>query len=193
MNTTSASLLERLQQPAPAAADWKRFHDLYLPLLRNWLTRTPGLGDESEDVVQEVLIVVFNKVPEFRRQREGSFRTWLRKVTANRVRTWWRTRQRRPLVGVDPTDLFLSQLEDPTSQLSRRWDQEHDRHIFEKLLTAVKPDFEETTWKAFQLFAIENRKAYDVADELGISQNAVLLAKSRILKRLREESAGLLD
>lgn len=193
MNTTSASLLERLQQPVASSADWKRLHDIYLPLVRSWLARTPGLADESDDVSQEVLVIVFRELPDFRRQREGSFRAWLRTVTANRVRTWWRNRRRQPVVGFDPTDEFLSQLEDPNSQLSQRWDQEHDQHIFAKLLAIVQPDFDSRTWKAFRLFALENRKALEVAAELGITENAVLLGKSRILKRLREESKGLLD
>lgn len=193
LNTTPASLLERLQQPVATPADWKRLHDLYLPLVRSWLARTPGLADEADDVAQEVLVVVFRELPEFRRQREGSFRAWLRKVTANRVRMWWRNRRQRPAVGFDPTEEFLSQLEDPSSQLSRRWDQEHDQHIFEKLLAVVKPDFDSRTWEAFRLFALEDRTALEVAEELGITENAVLLGKSRILKRLRKESTGLID
>jgi hypothetical protein len=32
-----------------------------------------------------------------------------------------------------------------------------------------------------------------VAPELGMSENAVVLTKSRFLKRLREEPAGLID
>jgi RNA polymerase sigma-70 factor, ECF subfamily len=193
MNTTSASLLERLQQSGPIAADWQRLHDLYLPLIRSWLARTPGLADEAADVAQEVMIVVFRELPGFQRQREGSFRAWLRLVTANRVRTWQRARQRQPQVGLDSTADFLSQLEDSSSQLARQWDREHDRHVFDKLLSMVEADFEPLTWKAFRLFALKERKAAEVAAELGLSENAVLLAKSRILKRLREESAGLVD
>jgi RNA polymerase sigma-70 factor (ECF subfamily) len=158
-------------------ADWRRLHDIYFPLVRSWLARTPGLADESDDVSQEVLVVVFRELPEFRRQREGSFRAWLRKVTANRLRTWWRSRRRQPLAAFDPTEEFLAQLEDLDSQLSRRWDQEHDHHIFEKLLAVVKPDFDERTWEAFRLFAIEGRKAVEVAEKLGIRENAALISQ----------------
>jgi RNA polymerase sigma-70 factor, ECF subfamily len=189
LSITPTSLLERLQRPVASPADWQRLHDLYLPLVRIWLGCTPDLANEADDVAQEVLIVLFRELPEFRRQQEGSFRAWLRKVTANRVRTWWRIHQRQPSVGFDE---FLSQLEDPSSQLSRRWDQEHDQHVFEKLLAIVKCDFDPITWRAFQLFVLDSRKALDVANELGISENAVLLCKSRILRRLREESKGLL-
>ena len=42
-------------------------------------------------------------------------------------------------------------------------------------------------------FVVRDRPAADVAAELGISVNSVYLAKSRVLRRLREELAGLLD
>lgn len=189
MNSTPTSLLERLQRPVASSDDWKRLHDLYLPLVRAWLARTPCIGNEADDVAQEVMLILLREIPKFRRRREGSFRVWLRKVTTNRVRAWWRGRQRQPFVGFDE---FLSQLEDPNSPLAQSWNQEHDQHIFEKLLAVVKSDFDPTTWQAFRLFVLENRKALEVAAELGLTENAVLLCKSRILKRLREESAGLL-
>jgi DNA-directed RNA polymerase specialized sigma24 family protein len=39
---------------------------------------------------------------------------------------------------------------------------------------------------------MEGRKAADVATELGIKVDSVIQAKSRILKRLREEAGELL-
>jgi RNA polymerase sigma-70 factor (ECF subfamily) len=117
----------------------------------------------------------------------------LRQVTVNRVRRWRKARRRQPAAGLDPTDDFLSQLEDPASDLSQQWDQDHDRHVFDQLMTVVKADFEPATWEAFQQFALQGQKAAEVAARLGLSENAVLLAKSRVLKRLRQEAAGLLD
>jgi RNA polymerase sigma-70 factor (ECF subfamily) len=54
-------------------------------------------------------------------------------------------------------------------------------------------EFQPVTWKACWEFVVCDRKADDVASELGVSVNAVYLAKSRVLRRLREELAGLLD
>jgi RNA polymerase sigma-70 factor (ECF subfamily) len=86
----------------------------------------------------------------------------------------------------------LNQLEDPNSDLAREWDHDHDRHVCQKLLHLVKSDFELNTWDAFSRFAPEGRPAASVATELGISENAVLLAKSRVLKRLRREAGDFL-
>ena len=192
VNPTSVSLLDRLKLARPESPDWLRLQDLYLPLIRSWLRRVPGLGDESADLAQEVLVVVVRGIHDFDRQREGSFRVWLRQVTVNRVRTYRRQRLRRPTVGLDPADGFLDRLADPHSQLAREWDAEHDRHVVERLLAVVQPDFSPKTWEAFQRFGVDGEPAGRVARELGLSENAVILAKSRILKRLREEAGDLL-
>jgi RNA polymerase sigma-70 factor, ECF subfamily len=191
VNSTSLSLLDRLKSARPDASDWTRLQGIYLPLIERWLARVPGLGHESADLAQEVLIVVTRELPRFDRQREGSFRAWLRLVTVNRIRTYRRKRYRIPAVGLDPADGFLERLSNPNDELAREWDRDHDAHVFQKLMSLVQPDFAPKTWAAFQRFAVDGVPAARVAEELGLSENAVILAKSRILKRLRQEGGGL--
>ena len=74
MNPTSQSLLERLKRPRPDAADWRRLHDLYRPLIGQWLARMSDLRNEADDLAQEVLVVVFRELPNFERRREGPAR-----------------------------------------------------------------------------------------------------------------------
>jgi RNA polymerase sigma-70 factor (ECF subfamily) len=81
---TSASLLERLRSASDEAA-WQILDDLYRPLIRSWLRRDPTLGEEADDVVQEVMGVLVRELPGFQRQRTGSFRRWLRTITAHRL------------------------------------------------------------------------------------------------------------
>ena len=192
MNPTPTSLLERLRVAAPDAEEWERLHEIYAPLIRQWLLRAPGLNGEVPDLVQEVLLVVVRKLPAFERQREGSFRCWLRTIATNQLRECWKRKKRQPAL-IDEAYDFLAQLEDPASELSRQWDREHDRFVLEKLFKTVQADFSPATWQAFRRFAVDGLPAKNVASELGINENAVLLAKVRVLKRLRQESAGLLD
>ncbi|MFI5455390.1 MAG: RNA polymerase sigma factor [Isosphaerales bacterium] len=192
MIPTSVSLLDRLKAARPDASDWNRLQGIYLPLISHWLNRVPGLGAEADDLAQEVFVVVIREIPRFQRRREGSFRAWLRQVTVNKVRTHRRKRHRRPAVGLDPADGFLDRLSDPNGDLAREWDMDHDRHVFEKLLAVVQPDFGPITWEAFRRFALDGLPAARVAGETGLSVNAVIQAKARILKRLRQEAGELL-
>src|SRR5438132_3479657 len=143
MFETSASLLERLRQQ-PDAASWERLVALYTPLLHSWLRRNLVPREDIEDLVQEVMEVLVRELPQFRYAPErGTFRGWLRTITVNRLRMFWRSRQSRPLATGD-SDLArqLDELEDPHSTLSQLWDREHDRHVAQRLLELIQPEFE---------------------------------------------------
>jgi RNA polymerase sigma-70 factor, ECF subfamily len=122
--------------------------------------------------------------------RTGAFRLWVRSITANRLRDYWRARRSGPVNGLDD---HLTQLEDPESALGRLWDREHDEFIVRRLMELIEPEFAPSTWKSFRLLVMEERPTSEVAATLGLSVNAVLIAKSRVLRRLRQEGRGLID
>jgi RNA polymerase sigma-70 factor (ECF subfamily) len=187
---TSLSLLERLRL-GPDPAGWQRLVDLYTPLLRNWLGRYAVPPTDLDDVLQEVFGTLVRELPNFHHDlRRGAFRRWLRTIALNRLRNFWRARART--AGPDPEPL-LAELEDPASDLSRRWDEEHDRHIAQRLLELLEPEFEPTTWSAFRMLVLEGLDTREVANQLGITPNAVRIAKSRVLSRFRREVDGLID
>ncbi len=85
------------------------------------------------------------------------------------------------------------QINDSDASLSRLWDEQHDRHVLGVLMRLVRPEFTDATWQAFRRLALDGATASAVAAELGLSINAVLIAKSRVLTRLRQEADGLVD
>jgi RNA polymerase sigma-70 factor (ECF subfamily) len=194
MAETSASLLDRLRSSA-GSADWERFVSVYAPLIRGWLRRYAVHAEDIDDLVQEVLAVVLRELPGFRHnQRRGAFRCWLRTITLNRLRAFWKGRQLHAQAGGDSeVDGRLLELADPDSSLSRLWDREHDQYVLRRLLELVEPEFSPATWQAFRRLALEARRPDEVARELGTTVNAVVLARSRVLRRLRREAQGLID
>jgi RNA polymerase sigma-70 factor (ECF subfamily) len=194
MPETPVSLLERLRvRPDPAS--WQRLIDLYEPLIRNWLRSHALQAPDADDVTQEVLQTVARELPHFHHDlRRGAFRRWLRTITVNRLRMFWRDRRRQPLtVGGNPLEYVLEQLEEPGSPLSQQWDEEHDQHVLRRLLALLEPEFAPTTWLAFRGLLLEGQSTTEVAARLGITPNAVRIAKSRVLSRLRQEIEGLVD
>lgn len=187
---TPLSLLDRLID-RPDAEAWRRFVGLYTPYLLGWLRRDPGLRDDAEDLVRGVLAVVRRELPRFERRRTGSFSAWLRAVTVNRLQVLLRSRKAVP-AGPGGAEL-LSALADPNSELSRQRDRDHDLYVAHRLLDQATADFEPATVRAFRMLALEGRASAEVASELKLARNAVFLAKSRILRRLRELSEGLID
>jgi RNA polymerase sigma-70 factor (ECF subfamily) len=193
MAETSFSLLEHLQQ-GPNEPAWQRMVDFYSPLIRGWLRRYALLDQDVDDLVQDVLAVVVRKLPEFKKQPQvGAFRRWLRNITVNCLREFWRSQRFRPrAIGQGDFAGVLDQLEDPESALSKLWDQEHDEHVTRRLLEMIRPRFEAKTWLAFQRVALEGIQVDQAAHELGLSVNAVFIAKSRVLHLLRQEAQELL-
>lgn len=165
---------------------------LYQPFIARWLGRAGVSDEDAADLSQEVLAVLVKEVPDFRHaQTTGAFRKWLRTIVVNRTRGYWRTKQTRPK-NLDESAV-LAGLEDPSSGLSGEWDREHDTHVARQLLSALEGEFAPTTWMAFRRQVMDGVKAAEVAIELGLSTNAVLVAKSRVLRRFRTEAAGLID
>jgi RNA polymerase sigma-70 factor (ECF subfamily) len=190
---TPISLLERLRL-RPDSASWERLVALYTPLIRGWLGRYGLQPSDVDDLTQEVMGTLLRELPQFRHDlRRGAFRRWLRTIAVNRLRTFWRGRDRRHALGQADLDAALERLADPDSDLSRLWDEEHDRHVARRLLELLEPEFEPTTWQAFRRLVLEGQPTRDVADSLGLTPNAVRIAKSRVLARFRREVEGLLD
>ena len=193
MCDTSLSLLDRLQLGANDSA-WREVVELYSPLLDDWLARFQLQKADREDLVQESLTTVLQHVGSFHHGGQGTFRAWLRAIVANRVREFWRRRGRHPqATGDSALADMLQQLESPGSSLSRQWDAEHDRYVAHRLLARIQPLFEPATLEAFRRVVLEGQKPRDVASALGLTVNAVLIAKSRVLRQLRRELKGLTD
>jgi len=194
MAETSATLLERLNDRSDSVA-WRRLVDLYSPLINTWLRRHGVSAEDAEDLTQEVLEVVVLEVSRFRHNgRVGAFRTWLRTITINCLRQSVRSRRlRAEAAGSPDITSMLDQLEDPASDLSRLWDRDHDQHVLQRLLELIEPDFQPATWRAFRRQVIDGASAETVAAELGLTVNAVLIAKSRVLSHLRRNAQGLVD
>src|SRR5262249_45363135 len=108
------------------------------------------------------------------------------------VKDYFRGQKYQPIAtGDSDFQNRLDELQSPESALSKLWDREHDRHVVASLMRRVQGD--PVTLQAFRRHALEGEPAAHVAEELGLSLNSVLLAKSRVLKRLRQEAAGLVE
>jgi RNA polymerase sigma-70 factor (ECF subfamily) len=194
MPETPISLLARLRNRDDDLS-WRRLVDLYRPLIRRWLTRHDTPPDDVDELEGDVLEALVRELPTFEHNgRAGAFRCWLRTVTVNRLKGYWRARKTRPMpVGAASFARMLEQLADPHSDLSQRWDREHDEHVVRRMVRLIQGDFEPATWEAFRRQALDGERAVAVAAALGLTVNAVLLARSRVLRRLRKEVEGLMD
>jgi len=190
---TSLSLLDRLKDSSNEK-EWGLFVELYRPFLCRYLAGFSICPEDAEDVSQEALVATYRALPAFRHNgRVGSFRRWFRTIVHQRALNYLRNKRHQPtLVGASYEDALAS-YESTSNSLEEEWEREHDQFVLSRLLTLIEPEFTKTTWEAFYRQVIDGQIALDVGKSLGISANAALIAKSRVLRRLREISAGLVD
>jgi RNA polymerase sigma-70 factor (ECF subfamily) len=192
-SSTSLSLLDRVRAKDQAA--WERLVSLYTPLV-DWWCRCYQLQDaDKADVRQKVFLAVAHRIGEFQREKaSGSFRGWLYTITRNKVYDHWRTESTKAATG--GSDAYERLLQLPTADQDGpacSSEVEEQGILYQRAVQLIATDFEETTRKAFLMVVLEDRIPAEVARELGISTNAVYLAKARVLARLRDEFAGLID
>lgn len=188
MNTTPVSLLERLRLPDQHEA-WQRFVALYTPLLFHWARRVGLTSADAADLVQEVLLLLVRKLPDFVYQPGKRFRGWLWTVLVHKYRE---TRRRRDPanVAVGPEHLSAVAAPDDLAEISEA---EYRENLVRQALRLMQVDFQPITWRACWESVVEGKSAETLASELGISPGAVRAAKFRVLSRLRCELRGLLD
>jgi RNA polymerase sigma factor (sigma-70 family) len=194
MSDTPLSLLDRLRQRPDDGASWQGWVELYTPFLSLWLRRlAPDAGHhDGEDLIQNVLTVVVQKLPAFQHNgRAGAFRCWLKQILVNCLRD--ARRKAQPAAGVGDGAPLLAELEDPASGLSRLWDQEHTEHVVRQLLQRARGEFTPHVWQVFERVVLHGEASARVAADLKVTHDAVQKAKSRVLCWLRQECQELID
>jgi RNA polymerase sigma-70 factor (ECF subfamily) len=196
--TTSVTLLGRLRSDEPDA--WTRVVRLYGPLVAYWAERGGASRADAEDLAQEVFReLAGGALATFRRDRPGdTFRGWLRGVTRIVLLRHARAEARRPHAagGTDALNAINAVADDgpPPTLPADEADPPAERHaLYRRALELVKGEFEGKTWQMFWAVTVDARSPADVAAELGVSPAAVRQAKSRVLRRLKEEVDDLID
>jgi RNA polymerase sigma-70 factor (ECF subfamily) len=190
MCKTSITLLERLRQPGSKHWEegWARFVDLYTPLLVSWARRWAPVGCDPRDLVQELFTVLVRELPRFQYNSGQRFRGWLFIVARNCCSDCLQRLRREPA----GSDGALERVTEPDNVEEFR-EAEYRSYLVSRALALMQADFQPTTWKACWETVVEGRPPEEVAGELGITVNAVYVAKARVLRRLRLELEGLMD
>jgi RNA polymerase sigma factor (sigma-70 family) len=184
---TGSLLLVLLGNPGDAGS-WSAFVDRYAPKIYGWCRRLGLQEADAEDVTQEVLTQLVRKLRTFAYDpQKGSFRGWLKTLTHH---AWCDYLDKRRRAGVADTSPEVSPIlerlegrEDLATALAEVFDLE----LLAEAEARVQLQVSARDWKIFQVLAVEGRPGPDLAAELGMTVTAVLMAKSRVQQKLRQE------
>lgn len=192
-SSVATSLLLRLK--GDDAVAWQRLMSLYGPSVYGWCRHAGLSPEDAADVGQEVFRAVARRIADFRRDRPGdSFRGWLWRITHNKILDHWRRNDGHvEAAGGSSAQQRLLQVPDPVGADSEASPApEEANSLYQRALDLIQTEFEERTWRAFLLVSVEGRTAEEAAAALGMSQGAVYVNKSRVLRRLKEEFSDLI-
>ncbi len=188
-STTSRDLLSLVRRRS--GEGWREFVNLYGPLVYGWCRQAGVAPSDAADVTQEVFARVFAAIDDFRHDRPGdTLRGWLRVICRNKLLDFFRVRAKnQPAAGGTEARLLIAGIaaeehDDESSVVSDR------QMLVQRAAELVRHEFEEQTWRAFWLTAVEQKSAPEAAAALNISAGAVRQAKYMVLRRLRQELAG---
>ena len=184
---TSLTLMDLLRQSPKDAGAWDRFVRLYRPKIYGWC-RARGLQEaDAEDVAQDVIAILTQKMASFRYDPSRRFHAWLKTITYHALSDLLAGRYRA--VGDRPI-APLETIED-RADLERRIDELFDRELLELAIERVCQRVAAPTWDAFRLTTFEGRSGAEASRLLGITVASVFVSKHRVQKMLREEIARL--
>jgi RNA polymerase sigma factor (sigma-70 family) len=184
---TRVSLLVQIRDGSNQVA-WQEFIKLYGPVIYGF-ARKRGLQDaDAADLMQDVLRSVSSAIGRLDYDRtQGTFRGWLFTITRNKVYNFLSARRVRPQGSGDTTTNKLLNEQPDGDDASHAWETEYQRRVASIAMDRVKSEFQETTWRAFWLTAVDGLSAADASKQTGLSTGAVYVAKSRVLARLKQE------
>lgn len=195
---TRASLLARLRNAEDEAA-WSQFVAIYTPLIFGFC-RGRGLSEtDAGDVAQEVLKAVVRAIPRFEYEpRRSSFRNWLFTVVRSKLNSFFAAQARQPrLAGETTLEQFVAN--EPDTELEERWQRDYQENLVRWAAGRIQGEFQTSTWNAFWRTAMRGEPVETVAGELGLTLNAIYIARARVTNRLRqtiqniEESATFME
>jgi RNA polymerase sigma factor (sigma-70 family) len=189
---TRHSLLLRLKDWQDHES-WQEFFDTYWRLIYGVALRSGLTDQEAQEVVQETVITVARRIPEFRYDPTVcSFKTWLLNLTRWRIIDQVRLRKqgqvREPVTAGGEPD----QLPDPAaSAFEQAWEEEWEQHLISRAIERVKNRVRPEHYQIFHLSVFKEWPASKIAKELGVSFGKIYLVKHRVGAWLKKEIRAL--
>ena len=187
---TRQTLLLRLRDPADDTS-WTEFAEIYTPMLYGYCKKRDIKHADTADIVQDVMRSVSLAMRNFEYDpKKGKFKGWLFTAVRHAIGRHFKNLSRRPVTAADSQ--FIEMLEStPEESEQIDWDRDYQRELLQWALEKVKPEFAERIWKAFEQTALRGRDPGEVATEIGMTKNAVAIAKFRVTKRLKEKAESV--
>jgi RNA polymerase sigma-70 factor (ECF subfamily) len=180
---TSLTLLETLRQAPHDAVAWERLVRRYRPMIYGWCREWGLQGADADDVTQDVLAKLTEKLGQFHYDPSRCFRAWLKTITQHA----WSDAIAGRYRGSDSRMIQRLESLEARADLKRRFEETFDRELMEMAIARVQKRVTPPTWEAFRLTALEGLSGAEASQRLAASVASVFVSKHRVQKLLKEE------
>lgn len=189
--TTCVTLLTQLRHDPTGQAGWDEFVDRYGRHIYRWCRQWKLQDADAEDVTQNILVKLTQKLRAFAYDPSRSFRSWLKTVAHNAWRDFERRRcLAQQAVGDSQVQNLMLTLE-ARDDLARKLEESFDLELLEAAKMRVRLRVAPRTWDAFRLVALEGRPVPEVAAQVQLQVAMVYVARRKVQKMLQEEIGKL--
>lgn len=185
--STPISVLDRLRVDPDDRQAMSRLMAFCEPYFLCWAKKFLRNDHDVQDLLQELFLKMLGFVRSFDYDPGKRFRGLLFLFARNAAIEFIRQKKKDAKTGLGPLDIA------DEKQIPDFIDKEFQAHVVQRAMEIMRTDFEPSTWKAVEMLILEGKPATEVAKQLGTTVEAIYMAKSRVLKRLRDELGGLID
>jgi RNA polymerase sigma factor (sigma-70 family) len=184
---TRETLIQRVKNQHDDKS-WDEFVHVYRRYIYA-IIRSMNINEhDTEDILQQVLLNLWNSLPKMEYEKFTRFRSWLSSVTKNCVTDFIRKRtrdaHRLEKAGKDETLTYLNDIRLP--EIDQIAEREWEIHLTNLALENIEPLFSGKAVEAFRL-TLQGKEIDQIAIDLDLKENSVYRLKNRVKDRLIQE------
>lgn len=186
LTVTTTQLIEDLKDSANAAA-WSAFDERYRPVLIAFGRRLGLSPDDAGELAQRALGAFSGALRQGHYHRDrGRLSSWLIGIARN-IAVEMRRRRLDPRASGNDAIADVPAEVPECERLTEVWQRERDHVILARAMALLRESTrtDERTLRVFELFALRNVPAAEVACECHVEVENVYVIKNRLTKRLR--------
>src|SRR5262249_44581158 len=164
------------------------FVERYGRHIYRWCRQWKLQDADAEDVTQDLLLKLAQKLRAFAYDPARSFRGWLKTLTHHAWRDFVDGRRRAQAASGDSQVQELLQTVGAREDLVQKLEEAFDHELLEAAKVRVRLRVAPHTWEAFRLQALEGLPVAEVAAKVQMQVAMVYVAKSKVQKMLQEET-----
>ena len=185
---TRQTLIERVKNQYDEPA-WEEFVSTYETYIYAIIRRMGISPSDSKDIHQNVILQIWKKLPEYKKQPGTRFRSWISTITANAVRFFIRTKTNKAKT-VDRYEQQLESINSNLSEIDKIAEEEWEIFISETAMSNVKKTFSGNGVEVFMM-SLDGKSVPQIATELSIEESSVYQLREKKKKSLSKEIARL--